>query len=100
MTNILTAPKLRAVKNVLDTFSKWDTAADIAPDMTCAEAEAVHALLLEFGKHQEARQWLNAHAIADRDPDSMHYKRGEAVRQRAIQPEQPVQPAEQEVEAA
>lgn len=84
MTNILTNAKKRAVEKVLDTFSKWDTAADIAPDMTCDEAEAVHALLLEFGKHQEANQWLNAHAIADRDPDALHYRRGESVRERAV----------------
>ena len=84
MSNILTKAKQRAVERALDTFSKRDTATDIAPDFTCEEAESVHDLLLEFGRTKEAERWLNAHALGDRNPETMHYRRGEQLRAKLV----------------
>ena len=80
MSNMLTSAKRRAVEGVIQTFSKSDFAADVAGDFTCDEAEAVYSLLLEFGHAAEANAWLNAHALADKNPSAAHYRRGEAVR--------------------
>lgn len=51
-------------------------AGDIAPSLTCVEAEALADLLLAFGDEDAAEGWLSAHAEGD-DEGDMHYKEGE-----------------------
>lgn len=80
MSNVLTRAKTSALNHVIDCLSKPDLTADIAPDLTCAEVETIYNLLLEWGRTNEANGWLNSHAIADRNPDALHYARGEALR--------------------
>lgn len=80
MTNILTKAKKRALDTALNTLSRKDTTEHNAPHLTCTEAEAFYNLLLEFGRKEEADQWLNSHAASDTSPNNLHFKRGEKVR--------------------
>jgi len=54
-------------------FSDSHTAHDVAPSLTCVEAEALADVLRAYGAPGAADQWIEAHATADEEGD-MHYE--------------------------
>jgi hypothetical protein len=56
------------------TTQSW---ADIAPHLTCREADAAAAMLEAFGWIRNAQVLLEAHGLADDDPSDLHYQGGE-----------------------
>jgi hypothetical protein len=54
-------------------FSKVDLAADIAPQLTCTEVEALAGLLRALGEPATADTWIREHAADDEIGDA-HYQ--------------------------
>ena len=54
-------------------FSKRDLAADIAPQLSCIEVEALAGLLRALGESATADIWIREHATADEIGDA-HYQ--------------------------
>jgi hypothetical protein len=57
----------------LDVFAENLFAHDVAPRMTCVEAEAVISILRAVGGEDAATVWLDAHAEGDEEGD-LHYR--------------------------
>jgi hypothetical protein len=54
---------------------------DIAPHLTCQEAEAAAQMLQAAGQDRAAEIMLDSHAWADDDPSDMHYGQGGTLAQ-------------------
>ncbi|MGN6761441.1 MAG: hypothetical protein ACTHJI_08970 [Leifsonia sp.] len=54
-------------------FSKHDLAADIAPQLSCIEVEALACLLRALGEPAAADTWIQEHATGDEIGDA-HYQ--------------------------
>lgn len=54
-------------------WAQSSTANDVGKKLTCMEAETLAGLLRELGYHEAAEVWLECHALADDEPDDMHY---------------------------
>lgn len=59
-----------AAEYLADTFAKMGTADDVAPKLTCWEAEALVNLFHAIGRDDVADAWLNAHVLADDDDEA------------------------------
>jgi hypothetical protein len=59
--------KPEAAQRLVDDLSPqaW---CDLAPCMSCFEAEAVHAFLIDWASDEVARAFMEAHALSD-DPN-------------------------------
>lgn len=54
-------------------FSAGDLAADLAPQLSCVEVEALAGMLRALGEPAAADRWLDAHADQDDEGDE-HYR--------------------------
>lgn len=68
-----------ALREFAETFSRWDTAGDIATVLSCGEIEAMAGLLRVVGEEDAADRWIRVHAETDEEGDA-HYVEGEGTR--------------------
>lgn len=48
--------------------------ADIAPLLNCEEVDVLASLLRTLGAEQAADEWIDAHSVADNEPQDSHYR--------------------------
>ncbi|MFG3133700.1 hypothetical protein ACGFZU_39140 [Streptomyces tendae] len=48
--------------------------ADIAHLLNCEEVDVLASLLRTLGAEQAADEWIDAHAVADNEPQDRHYR--------------------------
>lgn len=59
-----------ALTRFLDTWSALDTAADIAQQLTCDEADSIAAIFEANNRLSAAAAWIEAHSYADEEGDA------------------------------
>lgn len=62
---------LIAIENMSTALA--DAAHDIGSSLTCVEADAVAEVMVLVGREEDAKSWLNGHAIGDDCGDSHHF---------------------------
>lgn len=70
MDNITVAAVTAA--DFVHVFESVDFARDVAPRMTCTEADAIISMLRAVGGDAAAATWHDAHAAKDQDGDTHH----------------------------
>ncbi|MFD8117076.1 hypothetical protein [Streptomyces microflavus] len=57
-----------------DTFESGLTAEHVAPSLTCAEVDALSAVLAETGHREAAARWIAAHGGQDDEECDTHHE--------------------------
>ncbi|MBS1673152.1 MAG: hypothetical protein JSS74_04225 [Actinobacteria bacterium] len=71
--SIQTTTAADALTRFLDVWT-GDMSADLAPKLTCGEADALAQLLRTHGRPAAAAEWINFHSRGDDDEEDAHHR--------------------------